>query len=41
MTTATCTPLRNHLGDLPGHLVHDIGVQADFTAAEHLAAELE
>src|SRR4029078_4557872 len=31
----------DHLCDLPGHLVHDIGVQAHFAAAAHLAAELE
>ena len=31
----------DHLGDLPGHLVHDVGVQPHLATAEHLAAELE
>lgn len=28
-------------GDLSSHLVDDVGVQANFATAEHLAAELE
>ena len=40
-TTATCAPVRDDLGDLPGDAVDDVGVDADRAAAEHLAGELE